>query len=176
MHIAKEDRPVVKLRCLSALQQLQISEKGKEHIADFVKIYLKLEPSEELVFEKLLERLQNKNEVIEMVSTWRGEGRLEGRKEGRLEGRKEGLLEGRNEGRLEEAVALVVRLLTKKFGSLPTSIPEQIRTMTVEQIEQLAEDLLDFSSLDDVANWMATTKKIYMGGGNLSDNSGNDFK
>ena len=135
MHIAKEDRPVVKLKCLSTLQQLQITEKGKENIADFIKIYLKLEPSEEIVFETLLERAKNKDEVIEMVSTWRGEGRL------------------------EEAIALVNRQLTKRFGSLPSSIPEQISTMTVAQIEQLAEDLLDFDSLNDLVKWMANNKK-----------------
>lgn len=58
------------------------------------------------------------------------------------------------EGRQEEAVALVVRLLNRRFGELDTNLIEQIRGLDISQLEELAEALLDFSSRDDLESWL----------------------
>ena len=79
---------------------------------------------------------------------------LVGLEEGRQEGRQKGLQEGRQEGRQEEAVNLVIRLLTRRCGSLPSSLEIRVRSLLVNQLEMLGEDLLDFSDIKDLENWL----------------------
>ena len=49
---------------------------------------------------------------------------------------------------------LVLRQLHQRFGEIPQNLSEQIRELSVEQIENLAEALLDFESLTDLVNWL----------------------
>ncbi|MFB2834756.1 Rpn family recombination-promoting nuclease/putative transposase [Floridanema evergladense] len=78
------------------------------------------------------------------------EGRLEGRQEGRIEGRIEGQLEGQQ----QEAVNLVVRLLSRRFGKLSEKQRNRISNLRLSVLEDLGEALLDFSSLDDLSVWL----------------------
>ena len=70
------------------------------------------------------------------------------------EGREEGLQEGRKEGREEATIQLIIRLLQKRFGSLPEDTPTTLRTVPMDVLEALAEDLLDFASLEDMTAWL----------------------
>ena len=81
-------------------------------------------------------------------------GELEGRLAGELEGRLAGELEGKIEGRKEEAIALVVRLLIRRCGVLPLSLENQVRSLSVEQLEILGEALLDFQGVADLEFWL----------------------
>jgi predicted transposase YdaD len=62
--------------------------------------------------------------------------------------------EGEQEGRQEEATALVLRQLSRRFGQLEESQVEQIRALEITQLEELAEALLDFESVADLARWL----------------------
>jgi predicted transposase/invertase (TIGR01784 family) len=77
----------------------------------------------------------------------------EAREEGKLEGKVEGKLEGKH----EEATSMVIRQLRRKFRLiiLPTPIEAQIRTLTLEQVETLADTLLEFGSLPDLERWLS---------------------
>lgn len=46
------------------------------------------------------------------------------------------------------AIALITRLLIRRCGVLPTSLENQVRSLSVEHLELLAEDLLDFQGLE----------------------------
>jgi predicted transposase/invertase (TIGR01784 family) len=74
----------------------------------------------------------------------------EGRQEGHQEGRQEGLQEGLQEGRQEEALALVLRQLKRRLGELSNYQVERIRPLSVVQLEELGEALLDFSNVEDL--------------------------
>jgi hypothetical protein len=63
------------------------------------------------------------------------EGRQEGRQEGRLEGRQEGRQEGLLEGRIELARSTLERLLTRRFGPLPSLALDRIHQATLPQLE-----------------------------------------
>ena len=66
------------------------------------------------------------------------------------EGREEGFVRGR-----EFAVAdVVIRLLTKRFGTLSEEVQDSIRSLDVRALEGLSEALLDFSSLDELDSWL----------------------
>ncbi|MDB9312948.1 Rpn family recombination-promoting nuclease/putative transposase [Spirulina sp. CS-785/01] len=62
--------------------------------------------------------------------------------------------EGAQEGRQEGEVQLVLRLLSRRFGQLGARQEQQIRQLSLEQLEALAEALLDFSSLAELEEWL----------------------
>lgn len=66
----------------------------------------------------------------------------------------EGREQGREQGRVTEAIALVMRLLKKRFGEISEVIISQIENLSVQNLENLAEDLLDFNSLSDLERWL----------------------
>mgnify|MGYP000282309324 CR=1 FL=1 len=72
------------------------------------------------------------------------------REDGLLEGRQLGLLEGRK----DEALSLLTRQLTRRIGSIAPETREQIQTLSVEELEDLGEALLDFSEASDLTNWL----------------------
>jgi predicted transposase YdaD len=69
------------------------------------------------------------------------------------EGRQEGREEGLEAGRQQEAVALTIRQLSRRCGSLDEGSRERLSALTLQQLEQLAEDLLDFSGTSDLQAW-----------------------
>lgn len=70
------------------------------------------------------------------------------------EGRQEGRQEGKQEGRKDEAIALIMRLLKKRFGEIETETITNIENLTIEELENLGEDFLDFNSITDLENWL----------------------
>lgn len=53
------------------------------------------------------------------------------------------------EGKLEEARALVTRQLTRRFGPLSADQALRLHALNLEQVEILAEALLDFTCVED---------------------------
>jgi predicted transposase/invertase (TIGR01784 family) len=66
----------------------------------------------------------------------------------------EGEEKGRQEGALGEAQTLILRLLTRRFGSIAPNIEIQVAALSVPQLESLGEALLDFSSSADLELWL----------------------
>jgi predicted transposase/invertase (TIGR01784 family) len=62
--------------------------------------------------------------------------------------------QGLQQGRQEEGRSLILRLLTRRFGLLPDSTLSHINTLSLEQLEALAEALLDFAALADLTAWL----------------------
>jgi predicted transposase YdaD len=71
--------------------------------------------------------------------------------EGRQEGRQEGLEAGRRQE--AAALALAIRHLSRRFGSLEKGSRELLSSLTLQQLEQLAEDLLDFTDPGVLQAW-----------------------
>ena len=61
---------------------------------------------------------------------------------------------GRQEGRQEEALSVIIRLMCRKIGELAPQLDEQIRGLSIVQLEDLGEALLDFSTVDDLVTWL----------------------
>ncbi|MBD2196415.1 MULTISPECIES: DUF4351 domain-containing protein [Calothrix] len=57
--------------------------------------------------------------------------------------------------KLEEALSLVTRLLNRRLGNVDEALLEQVRSLTINELETLAEDLLDFTSMADLTNWLS---------------------
>ena len=69
-------------------------------------------------------------------------------------GEARGRLEGRQEGRAE-ACSVALRLLNRRCGSLSEATTAQVQALSLEQLETLAEDLLDFTGPQDLTAWLA---------------------
>ncbi len=72
----------------------------------------------------------------------------------RAEALDEGRQEGRQEGQRNEARALLLRQLSKKFGTLGDRYQTQISNLALEQMEALSEALLDFAIINDLDRWL----------------------
>lgn len=69
------------------------------------------------------------------------------------EGIKEGEQRGREQGREAEAFSLILRQITRRVGELPQDIRQQVEILTLEELENLGEALLDFNSMADLQAW-----------------------
>jgi flagellar biosynthesis/type III secretory pathway protein FliH len=81
-----------------------------------------------------------------MNSGGKAEGLREGLKRGRREGRQEGLEQGRRQGEAE----LLLRLLRRKFSSVPRKIQTRLRDAQSEQLLEWGERLVTANSLEEV--------------------------
>ncbi|MBD2335483.1 DUF4351 domain-containing protein [Calothrix sp. FACHB-156] len=64
------------------------------------------------------------------------------------------LQKGEERGKKQEALQLVLRQLTRRFGVVEPQTEQQIRALAIAQLEDLAEALLDFTSQADLANYL----------------------
>ncbi|GEA27540.1 hypothetical protein MiAbW_02106 [Microcystis aeruginosa NIES-4325] len=62
--------------------------------------------------------------------------------------------EAKEEGRLEGESALILRLLQRRFGAVDEVLAARIQSLEIEQLESLAEALLDFTTLNDLVLWL----------------------
>ena len=88
--------------------------------------------------------------IDQRFEVWAKGHEQRGLERGLLEGRQEGRLEGEQMGRQEGKQSLLQKLLTKRFGSLPEAVLEQIRSASTEQIDAWADHVFDASTLDEV--------------------------
>jgi predicted transposase/invertase (TIGR01784 family) len=71
---------------------------------------------------------------------------IKGMQEGRQEGRQEGLIEGQ--------IALILRQIARRTGEIPPEIQTRIQQLSLEQLDDLGEILLDFTSQEDLIAWL----------------------
>ena len=77
-----------------------------------------------------------------------------GRQEGRQEGEALGRQEGEARGRAAEAASVTLRQLNRRCGPLSEATIARIQELPLEQLEGLAEALLDFNGPADLAAWL----------------------
>lgn len=66
----------------------------------------------------------------------------------------EGEQKGRREGRQEGELALILRQLTLRVGTIAPEVEAQICILSLTQLDNLGEDLLDFSQISDLDGWL----------------------
>jgi len=144
MNIAPEERRQVKLECLRLMATLRLDRAKMQLISGFVDTYLQLSTEEEALFRAEIATIEpSKQEVVmQIVTSWMREG---------IE---QGLLQGRQEGRQEGELAIILRLLNRRIGTINSTVEERIRQLSLTQLEDLAEVLLDFSTEADLVAWL----------------------
>lgn len=66
--------------------------------------------------------------------------------------------EGMEEGKEVEAQSLILRQLNRRVGELPSPVRQRVETLSLEQLENLGEALLDFNSMNDLQAWLEEVK------------------
>lgn len=64
------------------------------------------------------------------------------------------LREGRREGIQQGEVALILRLLRRRIGTVNPQLQQHIESLAIPQLEELGEALLEFTTEADLANWL----------------------
>lgn len=98
-------------------------------------------------FEQLSQR-----EVEKMLGITLKETRVY--REIKQEGREEGRELGREQGREEGERKIILRQLTRRVGELPQEIRQHVENLSLEQLENLGEALLDFNGMADFQVWL----------------------
>lgn len=57
-------------------------------------------------------------------------------------------------GKREEALLFIMRQLTRRIGTITPEIRAQIQNLTVAQLEELGEALLDFNNVSNLVDWL----------------------
>ena len=71
-------------------------------------------------------------------------------------GERIGYERGKQEGKQEGEQQLILRLLQRRVGELSTELQERIKSLSLNQLENLGEALLDFTAREDLLNWLQT--------------------
>jgi predicted transposase YdaD len=62
--------------------------------------------------------------------------------------------QAKEEGRQEGQQDLILRLLNRRIGEIDALLIGQIQGLSLEQLENLGEALLDFSNVADLETWL----------------------
>ncbi len=82
----------------------------------------------------------------------------EERQKGFQRGFEEGFQEGLQEYRQEQNSKMVSRMIRHKFGINTEShqAEQKLSALSIEQLQELAENLLDFTQIHDLNRWLAS--------------------
>nr|WP_202895876.1 DUF4351 domain-containing protein [Iningainema tapete] len=97
-----------------------------------VDTYLRLNATEEQVFQRELDTmgLKEEEQVMQIVTSWM------------------------ETGMQQEAQKFVLRLLNRRLGAIEPPLEQRVRELPLERLEALGEDILDFSEMSDLVNWL----------------------
>jgi flagellar biosynthesis/type III secretory pathway protein FliH len=148
MRIDAQERPTVKLVSLQLLASLGLNAAQVQLISGFIDTYLKLNAEEEAMFQAELARIEpaRAEGIMEIVTSWM--------EQGIQRGLQQGLQQGRQQGRQQGELALVMRQLTRRLGAVAPQLRERIGMLSIEQLEDLGEALLDFTNISDLEAWL----------------------
>jgi flagellar biosynthesis/type III secretory pathway protein FliH len=92
-------------------------------------------------------------EMNNVFDTARQEAFVIGFRQGFRQGIEEGIELERSRN-LPRQRSLTLRSLTRSLGDIPANIQAQINEIPIDQLEQLQDDLLDFTGIDDAIAWL----------------------
>lgn len=120
---------------LRTISQLGLDPARTQLVSGLIDTYLKLNAEEEIVFRSRLQEIlpEQREEVMQIVTTWMEQGIEQGR---------------------QKMANLVVRQLHRRFGEIGDDRENLVRQLSLEQLEDLGEALLDFSSIEEVDRWI----------------------
>jgi hypothetical protein len=157
MKIAKKDRVKVKAQCLRLLVSLSLNPAKMQMISGFVDTYLDLSPLEEIEFEEEIRKFSQpiQEGVMQITTSWMRQG-LE---QGIAQGLEQGIAQGLEQG-IEREKVLIIRLLKRKFGDegINVDLEARIMALKIDVIERLGEEILDFSTIEDLVKWLKKLK------------------
>jgi flagellar biosynthesis/type III secretory pathway protein FliH len=92
---------------------------------------------------------------MQITTSWMRQG-LE---QGIAQGLEQGIAQGLEQG-IEREKVLIIRLLKRKFGDegINVDLEARIMALKIDVIERLGEEILDFSTIEDLVKWLKKLK------------------
>jgi hypothetical protein len=101
-----------------------------------------LNAAEEDIFKAEIAKFEpvKQEEVMEIVTSW--------------------MQEGIEVGKLEGEFAIITRQLNRRIGLVTPELQERLKQLSTTELEDLAEALFDFSSMDDLLIWLNGQQRL----------------
>ncbi|MCS6859646.1 MAG: Rpn family recombination-promoting nuclease/putative transposase [Abditibacteriales bacterium] len=132
----------LKVSCLLGIARALVDEARKGLLVNCVETYLRLDESEQALYEQLVEQPEQK-EVKEMLTVYEERGMQRGIAIGEQRGIALGTVRGKREATL--------RLLRGRFGKLPKAVEAQVKAMESEaELDALFDAALTAPSLEEL--------------------------
>jgi flagellar biosynthesis/type III secretory pathway protein FliH len=137
----------VKAECLRLLVTLKLNPAKMQLISGFIDTYLRLNQIEEEKFAAEIGSLipAEKEEVMQIVTSWMEQGIEQGIERGIQQGRQEAITKEKD---------LIVRQIKRKVGNIDMELETRIKSLNLEVIEVLAEAIFDLATVEDLRNWL----------------------
>lgn len=145
MKVDPVDRAKVKIECLRAITTLKLDPARVALLSWFVDSYLALNKTEEVEFLEKVDKIkpkQEKERVMQMVTSWMEQG---------IE---QGIERGIEQGEERTALKMVQRALLHRIGVIEPEVDQQLRSLSVSKLENLFDAALDFNELPELINWL----------------------
>jgi predicted transposase/invertase (TIGR01784 family) len=153
--LAKSSEPEALLSTVARRVDIIEDRAEQSNVAACVQLLAGINFDERLISVYLKEELMQESVVYQrIVAESRQKGLQEGQELGLNKGLQLGLQQGLQWGEQLGEATLVLRQLTRRFGTLPQVMAQQIRQLGTIQLENLGEALLDFSQLSQVEDWL----------------------
>ncbi|MCA2515347.1 MAG: DUF4351 domain-containing protein, partial [Microcystis sp. M57BS1] len=107
----------------------------------FIDTYLNLNPVEERQFQEEISTFSQpvQEGVMQITTSWMRQGIERGIEQG-----------------IEREKTLIIRQLKRKLGEINPSLETKIMELSIDDVEALGEALFDFSTVEDLINWLNT--------------------
>jgi len=132
--LGKTDAPMSLLQQVAAQVELIEELQQQREISAYTEVLAGLKFDKDLIRRFLREELMRESVIYQEIQ-------------------QEALQKGLQQG-LEREVSLVLRQLARRTGQVAPEVRSQIQQLPVAQLEELGEALLDFSSVQDLMDWL----------------------
>ena len=150
----REARKVYKLALIKRLYEQGFSREDIINLYALIDWMMTLSKELEREFQQELKQYEEEKKMPYITSIERA-GQLKGQLEGELIGEQR----GEQRGELLEAQKLVKRQLKRRVGEIEKSLIKQVEALPVEELEELSEALLDFSTVANLEEWLKARPK-----------------
>jgi predicted transposase/invertase (TIGR01784 family) len=138
--LARTDSPVDLLNQVAAAVDMIEERDERQNISACVQVLAGLRFEKNLITQLFREEVMQESVIYQDILQ---------------KGLQQGLQQGEERGKKQEAIELILRLLTRRIGNVQPEIEQQIRSLAITQLEDLAEALLDLTSQGDLVNYLA---------------------
>ena len=142
MKVEEDRKAELAVSFLESLAGITLSLEEQEVIAAFFFGHLRLDAEQKLQMQEQLARLEpvRKEKIMTHINPF--------------------VEIGIEKGRLQGEIGLVLRLLRRRFGMLDAEDEAMVKSLPVEQVEDLGDALLGFQCLQDLNSWFAKCEKL----------------
>jgi len=137
----QQERKTWKLMLTRQLYERGYSREEVIHLFRFIDWVIQLPEGLELEFWQAVQQYEEETRMPYITSVERL-------------GIQKGRQEGRQEGRQQEAASLALRLISRRLGTVDPALQAQIQQLSLPQLEDLVEAVLDFSQPEDLETWL----------------------